>query len=147
MVAQSHRTHSPLSAIVIDLDHFKALNDRHGHAAGDEVLRRVATILNHAARETDLVARYGGEEFAVLAPRTDAKGAQLLAERMRQAFGDTHFHGLGPDAPDGVSVTISVGIALYGGDSKRFFNEADRALYQAKREGRDCVVMYSGSPL
>jgi diguanylate cyclase (GGDEF)-like protein len=142
---RSDRSREPLALLLIDIDHFKALNDRHGHAAGDEVLRRVATILNQAARETDLVARYGGEEFAVLAPRTDAKGAQLLAERMRQAFGDTHFHGLGPDAPDGVSVTVSVGISLYRGDSKRFFNEADRALYQAKREGRDCVVMYSGS--
>jgi diguanylate cyclase (GGDEF)-like protein len=109
------------------------------------VLRRVATILNHAARETDLVARYGGEEFAVLAPRTDAKGAQLLAERMRQAIAEALFHGLDPEEPSTVSVTVSVGVSAYRGDPKRFFNEADRALYQAKREGRDCVVLSSAA--
>jgi len=105
----------------------------------------VATILNQAARETDLVARYGGEEFAVLAPRTDAKGAQLLAERMRQAIAEALFHGLDGEPSSVVSVTASVGVTTYRGELKRFFNEADRALYQAKREGRDCVVMYSGS--
>ena len=138
---RSDRSREPLALLLIDIDHFKALNDRHGHAAGDEVLRRVATILNHAARETDLVARYGGEEFAVLAPRTDAKGAQLLAERMRQAISEALFHGLDAEASSAVSVTASVGVTAYRGDLKRFFNEADRALYQAKREGRDCVVL------
>jgi diguanylate cyclase (GGDEF)-like protein len=139
------RSREPLALLLIDIDHFKALNDRHGHAAGDEVLRRVATILNHAARETDLVARYGGEEFAVLATRTDARGAQLLGERMRQAIAETLFHGLDGADPAGVAITASVGVSAYQGDLKRFFNEADRALYQAKREGRDCVVLFAGS--
>jgi len=139
---RSDRSREPLALLLIDIDHFKALNDRYGHASGDEVLRRVATILNHTARETDLVARYGGEEFAVLAPRTAGKGAHLLAERMRQAIAETHFHGLDGEAATAVvSVTASVGVSTYRSDLKRFFNEADRALYQAKREGRDCVVL------
>jgi two-component system, cell cycle response regulator len=138
---RSDRSREPLALLLIDIDHFKALNDHHGHAAGDEVLRRVATILDHTARETDLVARYGGEEFAVLAPRTDAKGAQLLAERVRQAIAEAQFHGLDPEDSSVLSVTASVGVSTYRGDLKRFFNEADRALYQAKREGRDCVTI------
>jgi two-component system cell cycle response regulator len=141
---RSDRSREPLALLLIDIDLFKALNDHHGHAAGDEVLRRVATILSQAARETDLVARYGGEEFAVLAPRTDARGAQMLGERMRQAIADTQLHGLDPEGASPISVTVSVGISTYRGDLKRFFNETDRALYQAKREGRDCVVLYSG---
>jgi diguanylate cyclase (GGDEF)-like protein len=140
---RADRSREPLSLLLIDIDNFKWLNDRHGHAVGDEVLRRVATILNQAARETDLVARYGGEEFAVLAPRTDAKGAALLGERIRQAVADVIFHGLA-DAPEGVTVTTSVGVAVYRADLKRFFDEADRALYQAKREGKDCVVLFPG---
>jgi len=142
---RADRTHERLALLLIDIDNFKWLNDRYGHAAGDEVLRRVATILNHTARETDLVARYGGEEFALLAPRTDAKGAAQLGERVRQAVADVTFHGLGPNAADGITVTTSVGVSVYGADLKRFFEEADRALYQAKREGKDCVVLFPGS--
>jgi two-component system, cell cycle response regulator len=142
---RADRSREPLALLLIDIDNFKWLNDRHGHAAGDEVLRRVATILNQSARETDLVARYGGEEFAVLAPRTDAKGAEQLAERIRQGVADVRFHGLDANAPDGITVTTSVGVSVYHADLKRFFDEADRALYQAKREGKDCVVVFPGS--
>jgi len=143
---RADRSREPLALLLIDIDNFKWLNDRYGHAAGDEVLRRVATILNQTARETDLVARYGGEEFALLAPRTDPKGATLLAERVRQAVADMPFHGLDPAGADGIAVTTSVGVSVYHSDIKRFFDEADRALYQAKREGKDCVVLFPGSP-
>ena len=142
---RADRNREPLALLLVDIDNFKWLNDRYGHAAGDEVLRRVATILNQAARETDLVARYGGEEFAVLAPRTEAKGATQLGERIRAAVADVTFHGLDVGAPDGITVTTSVGVSVYRADIKRFFDEADRALYQAKREGKDCVVLFSGS--
>lgn len=142
---RADRSRDPLALLLIDIDNFKWLNDRYGHAAGDEVLRRVATILNQTARETDLVARYGGEEFALLAPRTDPKGASLLAERVRQAVADMPFHGLDPAGADGIAVTTSVGVSVYHSDIKRFFDEADRALYQAKREGKDCVVLFPGS--
>jgi diguanylate cyclase (GGDEF)-like protein len=142
---RADRSREPLALLLIDIDNFKWLNDRYGHAAGDEVLRRVATILNQTARETDLVARYGGEEFALLAPRTEPKGANGLAERVRQAIADMPFHGLDPAAADGIAVTASVGVSVYHSDIKRFFDEADRALYQAKREGKDCVVLFPGS--
>jgi diguanylate cyclase (GGDEF)-like protein len=139
---RADRSREPLALLLIDIDNFKWLNDRYGHAVGDEVLRRVATILNQTARETDLVARYGGEEFTLLAPRTESKGATALAERVRQAIADMPFHGLDPNATDGITVTTSIGVSAYRSDIKRFFDEADRALYQAKREGKDCVVLF-----
>jgi diguanylate cyclase (GGDEF)-like protein len=142
---RADRSREPLALLLVDIDNFKWLNDRHGHAAGDEVLRRVATILNQTARETDLVARYGGEEFALLAPRTDTKGATALAERVRQGVADLSLHGLDPGAADGIQVTTSVGVSVYRADIKRFFDEADRALYQAKREGKDCVVLFGAA--
>jgi diguanylate cyclase (GGDEF)-like protein len=142
---RADRSREPLALLLVDIDNFKWLNDRHGHAAGDEVLRRVATILNQTARETDLVARYGGEEFALLAPRTDTKGATALAERVRQGVAEMSFHGLDLAAANGIKVTTSVGVSVYRADIKRFFDEADRALYQAKREGKDCVVLFGGS--
>ena len=125
------RSGDPLALLLVDIDNFKWLNDRHGHAIGDEVLSRVATILTHAVRETDLVARYGGEEFAVLAPRTDVKGAMTLAERMRQDVAEARFRGLEGEASGRLAVTVSVGVALYHGDPKRFFTEADRARLMA----------------
>ncbi len=139
---RADRSREALALLLIDLDDFKSLNDRFGHAAGDEVLRRVATILGHEARETDLLARYGGDQFALLAPRTDAKTAAVLAERMRQAIGETHFHGLAPQAQEALAITASVGIALYRSDVARFGNEAHRALQQAKREGKDHTVLF-----
>jgi diguanylate cyclase (GGDEF)-like protein len=139
---RADRSGEPLGLLLVDIDNFKWLNDRYGHAIGDEVLSRVATILTHAVRETDLVARYGGEEFAVLAPRTDVKGAVTLGERMRQDIAEARFRGLEGEGSGRLAVTVSVGVALYHGDPKRFFTEADRALYQAKREGKDCVVMF-----
>ena len=134
------RSGEPLSLLLIDIDDFKMLNDQNGHAVGDEVLRRVATILNGAVRETDLPARYGGEEFTVLAPRTDVAGARSLAEKVRKSVAAARFRGL--EAEEAISVTVSIGVSIYGGDQKRFFNEADRALYQAKHEGKDCVILF-----
>src|SRR5262249_4121403 len=127
---RADRTGDPLGLLLVDIDNFKWLNDRYGHAIGDEVLSRVATTLTHAGREPDLVARYGGEEFAVLAPRTDVKGAMTLAERMRQDVAEARFRGLEGEGSGRLAVTVSVGVTLYHGDPKRFFTEADRALYQ-----------------
>jgi diguanylate cyclase (GGDEF)-like protein len=137
------RSNESLALLLIDIDDFKRLNDRNGHAAGDEVLRRVATILNDSVREIDLPARYGGEEFAVLAPRTSEKGALAIAEKLRASVSQAAFPGAEASASQKVQVTVSIGVSLYGGDVKRFFNEADRALYRAKAEGKDCVVFYS----
>lgn len=138
---RSDRSGEPLALLLVDIDDFKSLNDQFGHAAGDEVLRRVAVVVNNVVRETDLPARYGGEEFAVLAPGTDARGAIALAEKLRRSVSSSRFRGEGIAAGEGLSVTVSVGAALYAGDPKRFFNEADRALYRAKADGKDCVVL------
>ena len=136
MVAQSHRTHSPLSAIVIDLDHFKALNDRHGHQAGDEVLEGVGTALRTTVRVSDFAGRWGGEEFVVLLPDTDHKGALQAAETLR-----ARLEGL---AIPGViaHLTASLGVATLpddAADGPALIRAADRALYVAKADGRNRV--------
>jgi len=104
------------------------------------VLRRVAHVINNTVRGIDLPARYGGEEFAVLAPATPRLGALALAEKLRTAVRSSRFRGEGIDAEQALSVTVSIGVAVYAGDPKRFFNDADRALYRAKAAGKDCVI-------
>ena len=137
-VKRVERSGEPLSLILADIDHFKRWNDRLGHAMGDEILRRVAEVMNGLIRETDLLARYGGEEFALLAASTDLNGAVQLAEKIREAISETQFF-LGPPS-EAEPVTISFGVSVYRGDRKAFFNDADRALYAAKSAGRDCVM-------
>jgi diguanylate cyclase (GGDEF)-like protein len=113
----------------LDLDHFKAYNDRHGHLAGDRLLRAAAAAWSGSLRGTDVLARWGGEEFALLLPDCDAPGATALIERLR---------GTLPDA-----VTFSAGVATSGGgeEPRALMDAADRALYRAKAEGRDRVVV------
>src|SRR5262245_12965016 len=139
-VRRADRTGEQLALLLVDIDDFKALNDRHGHAVGDNVLRQVGGVLNESVRDADLPARYGGEEFVVLAPHTGRVGALALAEKLRASISRTRFggEGLAPDAS--LQVTVSVGVSVYGGDARRLFNDADRALYQAKATGKDCVV-------
>lgn len=135
---RADRTGEPLALILIDIDEFKRWNDRLGHAGGDEILRKMAGILNADVRETDVLARYGGEEFALLCPGTDMAGAANLAEKLRTDIAEYRFFF---DPPSEHSrVTISAGVALYSGDRQRLFNEADHALYRAKDAGRDCVA-------
>jgi diguanylate cyclase (GGDEF)-like protein len=122
--------------VLVDIDDFKALNDRCGHAAGDGVLERLAALLVVETRDQDLVARYGGEEFAILAPGTDRAGAVALAEKLRMAASGSSFDVAGVR----IAITVSVGVAVYHGDREAFFHEADRALYAAKGAGKDCVV-------
>ncbi len=137
--SRAERTRAPLALVLVDLDDFKALNDRHGHAVGDGVLEQLAALLVSETRDTDLVARYGGEEFAVLAPDTDRAGALALAEKLRLAISGSSF--LAPQASEPITLTVSVGVAVYHGDREAFFHEADRALYAAKGSGKDCVVV------
>ena len=135
---RADRTGSPLSLILIDIDYFKRWNDDLGHAAGDQILRQLAEVMNDLVRDTDRLARYGGEEFALIAPNTDLEGAIGLAEKIRAAVAATT---LAPDTPGGQkNVTVSIGVASFAGDRRGLFNQADRALYQAKASGRDCVV-------
>jgi diguanylate cyclase (GGDEF)-like protein len=134
----------PLALLLIDVDHFKRFNDRHGHPAGDACLRRIAGLLVRRARRPDeLVARFGGEEFVVLLPHTDAEDARVQAERCRDAIdGAAIPHD---DSPLGPSVTLSIGIATIPVDAdehdpQQLVRLADAALYRAKREGRHRVV-------
>ncbi|MBW2695105.1 MAG: diguanylate cyclase [Deltaproteobacteria bacterium] len=132
------RTGEPLSMILIDLDDFKRLNDSHGHSAGDEVLMSIASEMNDSVRESDLLARYGGEEFVILAPNTALDGAVALAEKIRMSI-ETKSRII-DDSMRPVRVTISCGVAQYQGDRKRFFQAADRVLYRAKAQGKNCVI-------
>jgi diguanylate cyclase (GGDEF)-like protein len=132
------RSGDPLSILLADIDDFKGLNDRHGHAEGDALLMRIARVLNESVRESDILARYGGEEFVVLATGTDQEGALFLAEKVRTAVAETAF--LLPGSPEPLQVTISIGVAEFAGDRKRFFHAADRALYRAKAAGKNCVM-------
>lgn len=133
-VARARRTGQPLALAVVDIDHFKRVNDEHGHQVGDEVLREVAAALREATRTEDLVARYGGEEFVVIATNATVDDAVVLAERLRGAT----------RAVSTVPVTISVGVAGLPaeGDGAAMVADADAALYRAKAAGRDRVVRH-----
>jgi diguanylate cyclase (GGDEF)-like protein len=130
----------PPMLAVLDVDHFKSINDAHGHAVGDEVLSAVGARLREALRPQDLAVRLGGEEFAVIWPTPEAGGARRLGERVREAISGQPFHtGAGP-----LRVTVSVGVAqALGADDapEALFSRADAALYEAKRGGRDRVVL------
>jgi two-component system, cell cycle response regulator len=138
-LAQARRYGRACAVLITDIDHFKVVNDTYGHPAGDVVLRGVAQMLREQARDTDVVARYGGEEFAVVMPETDLRGAQVIAERLREAVAARSFHTeLGP-----VRVTLSVGLAASpndGTEMEALVQLADQCLYQAKRAGRNRVV-------
>jgi diguanylate cyclase (GGDEF)-like protein len=125
--------------MLLDIDHFKRLNDRYGHPFGDQVLKRVGELLNASVYDTDFVARYGGEEFAVILPRAEAAGALRKAEAIRHAVEAEKFT-LGFDT---VQVTISIGVAQFPRDAsapEELVAQADAALYEAKEQGRNRVV-------
>ncbi|MGH8464094.1 MAG: diguanylate cyclase, partial [Pseudomonas sp.] len=137
--ARSQRNARPLSVLMIDVDHFKAFNERHGHPGGDDALRQVAAAIDNSIRRpADLAARYGGEEFLVVLPETDLQGAQLLAERIRR-----NVEALPHYADDSQPVTVSVGIGCYTPNAQQdlatLLGSADDALYRAKRNGRNRV--------
>jgi diguanylate cyclase (GGDEF)-like protein/PAS domain S-box-containing protein len=135
------RAPRPLSLLLIDADHFKNVNDQHGHATGDAVLRAIATTLTSTAREIDIVARLGGEEFVVLMPSTDATGAAALAERIRAAIA-----GIAVEAGGTlVRCTVSIGVSTMGRDVTgldALVERADEALYVAKAAGRNRVKVH-----
>jgi diguanylate cyclase (GGDEF)-like protein len=128
----------PVSLAVIDLDHFKAINDHFGHPVGDRVLVRVAELLVEELRTEDVIARTGGEEFMVLMPRTAAGEAWACCERLREAFHDEDWDGLAP----GLALTASIGVvsAPDAADLDGLERDADDRLYAAKRAGRDRAV-------
>ena len=135
----------PVALVVADLDRFKALNDRHGHAAGDRVITEFAARLRTAAGARGVAGRLGGEEFAVLLPLADPAAARLLAEAVRAVFSAEAIDGLPPE----VRMTASFGVAARSGDESLadLMRRADEALYHAKKGGRDSVrVSYQRAP-
>lgn len=141
-IVASDRSRQPVHVVMLDVDHFKSINDRHGHATGDEVLRRIGVQIKRVLRAGDLAARMGGEEFALLLPECPGEGASLLAERLREALAGMP----APREAPGLRVTVSVGVAPVhmsedgAGVLSEALRAADENLYLAKHEGRDRVV-------
>lgn len=142
-VERSHRHHMPLSLAVIDIDHFKHVNDTYGHSTGDTVLRKVTEIIKETLRGSDELFRYGGEEFTLILNGTDSEGAANVAERIREEIESSYFEHEDTQIP----ITISIGVSglTSRDDSKRLFNKADAALYRAKETGRNKVHHYAKS--
>ena len=138
-----HRAQTPLAVAIADIDHFKAVNDTHGHLAGDAVLAAVSAAMRDLLRDCDLCGRFGGEEFALLLPRTTAAQALEITERIRQGISQL---AIPRDGTAAIRVTISIGVAVPS-QARRTLDDllaaADHALYQAKRSGRDRVVIYA----
>jgi diguanylate cyclase (GGDEF)-like protein len=137
-VETSRRHGTSLAMLVIDIDHFKHINDNYGHSFGDDVLRAVATTAGTTIRRCDEIFRFGGEEFVVLANYTDEQGARQLAERIRRDI-----EAIGTVSGRDVCVTVSIGVALMppGIRSEQLFERADQALYRAKQAGRNRFVV------
>jgi diguanylate cyclase (GGDEF)-like protein len=138
-VANAGRSSGVLCFAMIDIDHFKQVNDTYGHPVGDQVIQALARILQQRLRNSDVVGRYGGEEFAVILQDVSVDAATRLIDALRQDFSRILFHAASTD----FSCTFSVGLACYTGDSRAevLCEAADRALYEAKRNGRNCVVV------
>jgi diguanylate cyclase (GGDEF)-like protein len=138
MIAQAHRSVAPLAVIMLDLDHFKKVNDQFGHGKGDEVLAAVGAGIQAVLRESDFAGRFGGEEFLILLPDTGVEGAARLAERLRESIAEITVAGIERE------ITASLGLAElleHGGTPRGLLREADRALYAAKAAGRNRSVV------
>ncbi|MDX1635507.1 MAG: diguanylate cyclase [Marinobacter sp.] len=130
------------SLVMFDIDHFKKVNDTHGHLAGDEVIRHTAGVVKSALRQSDRGGRYGGEEFGIILPETDANGARIICERIREFIAESTVKTSVAD----IRYTVSMGIAQLGDEPENYMQwlgQADKALYRAKESGRNRVVVYS----
>jgi diguanylate cyclase (GGDEF)-like protein len=141
-IARAERYGKPMAAIIIDVDHFKAVNDTHGHQAGDAVLKEFAVLLAGVARRADITGRWGGEEFLILCPETDIEAACRVAERMRESVAVHDFPQVGP-------VTGSFGVTAFrpGETEDALVKRADQALYRAKQDGRNRVAWDDGGSM
>ena len=139
-LSRSHRYNRPLSLIMLDVDHFKSVNDNLGHLGGDAALRELAAMIKNEVRTEELFARYGGEEFVVVLPETTREGGLNVANRIRQLIADHAFHFDGED----YQLTVSSGLSFTQGETGlkplTFIARADKKLYEAKQNGRNCVV-------
>jgi diguanylate cyclase (GGDEF)-like protein len=138
MVAQASRSITPLAAVMLDLDHFKAINDRYGHAHGDEVLAAVGAAIGSSLRASDFAGRFGGEEFLILLPETTLDAAYQVAEKIRATIASISIPGVDRD------ITASLGIAGlldHANNATGLLREADRAQYGAKAAGRNRTII------
>lgn len=147
-VARARRYAHPLSVLLLDVDHFKRINDTYGHQGGDEVLKHLSELIMNAVREVDIVTRYGGEELLIIAPDATLDTAVTLAERLR-LHAESHELVLTSEfaSPEVIRITVSIGVATFGpdvADGEGLVRNADEALYQAKQAGRNRVVAYQG---
>jgi diguanylate cyclase (GGDEF)-like protein len=143
-VSRSQRSGTPVSLLMIDLDHFNSINNKFGHVAGDTILKEFGKIIHRQSRAIDKVCRYGGEEIAVILPETNANGAMVAAERMRSAVAGHLFKLL--NKGEDLSVTISIGVAAVPDQAtaaQELINMANRALHIAKEHGRSQVYRYN----
>ena len=139
-INRARRVSRPLSAIMLDIDFFKQINDLHSHAVGDQILLGLAHLCQENLRDIDIFGRYGGDEFAILLPETDVNSANYVAQRLRRRVAETPF--MTQDSP--ISFTISMGIACTIGeitDLAVLLDSADSAMYEAKRAGRNQVCV------
>ena len=135
------RFSEPISLLIIDIDHFKKINDTYGHPVGDAVLKKVSGIIRKTIRNIDIPARYGGEEFAVILLGTDTNGALKMAERLRKSIADARFSS----EQNAFNVTVSIGISTHAREMRKkedLVEQADKALYHAKRTGRNRSVQW-----
>ena len=135
-LAEALKSNQPLCAVLLDIDFFKAINDNHGHLAGDKILQCLASLLKESADQHDFVGRWGGEEFIIILPNTSAKQAFKKMEQLRETIAQFSF----PDVPQ---VTVSFGLAMaqHGDDTDSIMARSDKCLYKAKEQGRNCVVI------
>jgi diguanylate cyclase (GGDEF)-like protein len=148
-VARAARTRAPVAVGILDIDHFKDVNDRYGHLAGDAVLSVVAAATTALLRDGDVIGRVGGEEFAFILPDSPAAEAAEVAERLREKIPGLAFPGAGQPGPMPVRVTVSIGVAAADRPSRdlnRYYRLADQALYAAKENGRDAVRLVRADP-
>ena len=141
-VARSQRYRTDLVLCIFDIDHFKKVNDTHGHPTGDKVLSKIGNLLKDSIRDNDIACRYGGEEFAILLPHTNIEEAGIMSERFRELVASYDF-----DVNElHLSITVSIGVAQYQSDSNisgsMLLEQADKALYKAKKEGRNRTIIY-----
>jgi diguanylate cyclase (GGDEF)-like protein len=143
-IKRAERKRTPIALLMIDIDHFKSLNDTYGHHVGDQVLRDVSAVLMKELREVDTAARYGGEEFVIVLPETNTAGAMQVANRIRRGVEQAKFFAGSPRQVE--HLTISIGVAIFEQDAqtkRELIESADAALYAAKSAGRNQVIAYS----
>ena len=143
-LSRSKRYNKSFSLMILDLDHFKKINDEYGHPVGDVVLKEVSKAIENTIRDSDAAARYGGEEFAIVLPETELKGAAILAERLRKAIEQLEIDTNGCR----IDVTVSVGVTCYHPSTNKkekseILAEADNALYNSKNKGRNMISIHN----